>query len=413
MNTMMDSVKTVYYTIDPLKLEDCSKMEEETNRMRRRASLSCSKSCNFDKALPIEKDGWKVRDDESLSIAAIAGRVSPRTASLKRHDISDLTRGLKKCGSIDHIVLSRTGGTLTRSKSMRERKKDDPNEQKKIEFFGLLNIREPEKGCKGLNSSRVNSLLEELPKLAKNKFLFTAFKEPIGALHMLCAINAPLECVRKCFETNPEALKDGSSFIGTPLHYACYYNADLETIRYLALKDKTVLLEHNRAKRTPLHLICMSQSNPTVSVFLTEACPKACAVEDKEQRTPLHLACAAQRPNLTVIQDLTETFPEAVLMSDAHGFTPMHIALQNKAERDIIKDLIASEHKVLKHVDNEGNTPLHTACLVGTCFKTIKLLIKQYPKALHMKNKIGETPYKIAKFKRMDEEIVTFMKHMR
>lgn len=298
--------------------------------------------------------------------------------------------------------------------NLKARKNNDPTKHVKIEFYKILNIKDPEMGYpkKGFDPHTVSKMIDKMPVLAKNKYLFSAFNEPITALHMLFAIDAPLSCIKKCYKHNPDALNDTSSIIGSPIHYACWFNANDESVRYIASKDTDSLLHVNRTKRTPLHLACLRQCNSDLVLLLTAACPEAAALQDSQGSTPLHLAASTKSPDLEVIEDLTEVCPDAVVQQDnKSGSTPLHLVLQDKkCQVDIVKDLIASNHRCMKVEDKEGRTPLHVAVETGASLKIFKAMTKKHPKYLLVTNSNGETPYKLAKSLDLDKEILKVLK---
>ena len=314
---------------------------------------------------------------------------------------------------IDKLVASKKQNKEDQHNTKKKKKKD-PNDRLKLDFYKLLNVRDPGDGCSGFNVSKINAMMDDMPSLATDKYLFAAFAEPITALHMLCAVDAPLSCIKRCFQHNVAAVRDNSSAIGSPLHYACWFNANVKTVRYIASKvddANVVLLLQNRAKRTPLHLACMRKADADLVVLLTAACPAAATMKDKDGMTPLHLAMTVENPVLAVIEDLTEVYPEAGSIQGASGSTPLHLALANpEVDTDILKDLVASNVRALRIRDAAGDTPLHVATAAGRSLKEMKLLYKKYPHAARVKNEFGETPYKMAKVHKADKDILKLLK---
>lgn len=298
------------------------------------------------------------------------------------------------------------------------------HQQLKMDFYKLINVRDPSDGCSGFNVSKTNKMMEQLPSLTTEKYLFTAFAEPITALHMLCAMDAPLSCIKRCLQHNIAAVDDNSSAIGSPLHYACWFRASTKTVRYICTQVdnvEAVLSMPNRSKRTPLHLACLARAHHLVPL-LTSAGPAATKVTDKDGMTPLHLALTVEKPALSVIEDLTEVCPEACsvqLPAGKCGSTPLHLAVANPdVGLDILRDLAASHPRALKLLDAAGNTPLHAAVLaaangvvVGPAVEVeLKLLLKRHPQAARVKNGKGETPYKMAKAAKLDKDILRMLK---
>lgn len=317
------------------------------------------------------------------------------------------------------IVGKSNGGNLKKSKVTKKaikKKTLNANQQLQLDFLKLLNFPEPSKGCSELDLPTVIKLMDNMPSLANEKFLFTAFSEPLTALHMLCAIDAPLKCIKRCFQHNGNAVLDASSTIGSPIHYACLYRANVKTVRYICsnVEDPVAVLSIvNRAKRTALHIACLSKESLELVQLLTSACPNAARMADKDGMTPLHLALTMRIPDLEVIEDLTEVCPKALCMAEnSTGSTPLHLALKNEnVGIDIVKDLVVTHPRACKLVDASGNTPLHIAVQNGRDLSVIKFLLKKHLDAINLPNKEGETPYSIGKAsRRVNKDVLKMLK---
>jgi hypothetical protein len=395
--TLEESFKSIYITIDP---NDYDAGKERMRRaVRRCKSVDDIGYLDLDDNDDFLVPWYSVADDQNAvsAVQALQRKVSTSPMKARRTE--------------EEAIVTNS----TTSASRKEKKKSDPHAKMKTDFFQMLNIKDPSNGCSGFNVSKVNKMLDSLPVLACAKYLFGAFTEPVTALHMLCAIDAPLSCIKRCYTHNKAAIYDTSSVLGSPVHYACYYSANIKIIRYICHQEMdnnidAVLCKTNRSKCTPLHLACMNyaSSNIQESValvqLLTSACANAALVADKEGMTPLHYAVKSTKPNIAIIEDLTEVAPTAGLLlstsvNDQHQYTPLMIALQNpNISTDIIQDLIVSCPKVLQIVEPvTGNTPLHFAVQQQRPLQEIKLMIQMYPKALAIKNTKGKIPYKLAK----------------
>jgi ankyrin repeat protein len=337
----------------------------------------------------------------------------------QRNSISKLDKSDSSLGKSDSS-LGKSDSSLGLGKKVKKtssfRKKTDPQQKMQHDFLKLLNVKDPINGCSGLNVTLVCDMMDKLPSLAKEKYLFSAFPEPITALHMLCALDAPLKCIKRCFMHNVEAVFDTSSTLGSPIHYACTYGANVKIIRYIAsnVKDPVAMLSlANRAKRTALHIACLSKDSVELVQLLTAACPQAAGMVDKEGMTPLHLALTVKKPDLAIVEDLTEVCPKAVCMAaKATGSTPLHMALEHDhVDIDIVKDLVVTYPKVCKVVDAAGNTPLHVAVSRGRDFAVIKLLMKKHADAANLPNSEGQTPYAMAKaLKNLSKDCLRMLK---
>jgi ankyrin repeat protein len=391
-----DSVKSIYITIDPNEYD--AGMERMRRAVRRCKSVDDIGYLDLDDNDDFLVPWYSVADDQT-AVSAI--KALQRKAS---------TSPMKARRSEEESMAANS------SKSTKGKKKSDPHAKIKSDFFQMLNIKDPSNGCSGFNVSKVNKMLDTLPVLACTKYLFGAFTEPVTALHMLCAMDAPLSCIKRCYTHNKAAIYDTSSLLGSPLHYACYYNSNIKIIRYICHQEldnniDAVLCKTNRSKRTPLHLACMISSNKDSNYdnvelvqLLTSACANAALVVDKEGMTPLHYAVKCSKPSITIIEDLTEVAPTAGLklstsLNDQHQYTPLMMALMNPSiTTSMVQDLIVCCPKVLQIIEPvTGNTPLHIAVQRQRPLQEIRLMVKIYPKALTIKNTKGRIPYKLAK----------------
>lgn len=410
--------KTVYVTVDPDEWEKQKDPvrkyvqkalagrnpvgpdrpgNDQSSTTEARVRRAVQKSLSSDFAMPSDCVPWQSVCGEEQADELL--KQKRKQAMLRKHSsMRDIENGKNK-----------------RAEELKGKKKDDPTKQLKVAFFKVVNKSDPDKGYskKDFDSHDVGKMMDKLPAIAKDKFAFSAFNEPIMALHMLCAINAPLPCIKKCFKLNNEALHDTSSTLGSPLHCACYYNADVESIRYLASKDSPALLLQNRAKRTPLHVACAAK-RPSCELIqlLTAACAEATEIQDHHGLTPLHLAVAAKKPNLEIIEDLTEVGPDAVCMQDEeNGATPVHLALESaKCDLDIVRDMIGANSAVLKVQDKKGRLPLHLAVKAAIGFKILKAMVKKNPKSIFIEDSEGYTPYTIARTMHQDKEVLKLLK---
>jgi ankyrin repeat protein len=374
---MDDSFKTVYVTIKPEDIEDGESAALVARHIMR-------------KTMP-KKD-----NDDSADLLSL-------------DEIPWLDMFTASMGDLGKSLDNKSRGVATRAKpravvkssSARENRKKNQLDQKKLDFFRLLNKVKSENDW---DAEAVIGMLDETPVLAKKKYLFSAFKEPVMALHYMCAFNAPMECVKKCYRQHPDALHDASPSLGTPLHYACHYNVSNRIVRYLASRDLPALVVVNRGKRTPLHTAVAQQSDTDLVVLLTEACPEAAAIMDKDNMTPLDLAVSLPNPNLAVVEDLTEVNPLAIASA-----LPKAI-LNDAVEYKILKDMMLSNPKALCTPDKNKDLPLHNLVKANRSYKEIKFCMLKYPQATHATNGQGMTPFGLAKSMQLDDDLIDLLK---
>ena len=208
-----DSVKSIYITIDPNEYD--AGVERLRRAFRRTKSVDDIGYLDLDDNDDFLVPWYSVADDQTAVSAIQAMQRKASTSPMKSRRSEDESNAAHS------------------AKPTKEKKKADPNAKIKTDFFQMLNVKDPSNGCSGFNVSKVNKMLDKLPALACTKYLFGAFTEPVTALHMLCAMDAPLSCIKRCYTHNKAAVYDTSSLLGSPLHYACYYNSNIKIIRYI------------------------------------------------------------------------------------------------------------------------------------------------------------------------------------
>ena len=109
--------------------------------------------------------------------------------------------------------------------------------------------------------------------------------------------------------------------------------------------------------------------------------------------TPLHAACASAYfpSSVEIINYLLELCPMAVTVTTRYGYTPLHNACQyykhcDKGNED--GDELSSDQS--GSVNDKRNSSMSS---LKQLYMIIQRLVQEYPNALHMKNKLGYTPY--------------------
>jgi ankyrin repeat protein len=258
-----------------------------------------------------------------------------------------------------------------------------------------------------------------------------AAEEYVYPLHMLCALGAPVACVRACYKAFPEAIQLRTDLLGGPLHFCCAFAAAaaasgatgagsditnnntaqatalVEVARFLVKKDPGAILAENKRGQTPLHFAAATRCAPLV-VFLTAREPRAASVLDRGMMcTPLHVACTRlDEPCLEIIEDLTEVHPEAGTTRASDGSWPLWNALDKKADCPnidaVLKDLIVSNPGAasMQH-KTTGETPLHKALRLKHYYRlpaVLKDLIRASPSEalLLPENERGNIPLHVS-----------------
>jgi Ankyrin repeats (3 copies) len=138
--------------------------------------------------------------------------------------------------------------------------------------------------------------------------------------------------------------------------------------------------------------------------------PKGCQYKDCDGRLPLHYACL-KGADIAIVDQLVQSYPRGVIMKDSEGRTSLHHACSKGATYDIIDLLTKSNVKCTQIKDDHGRLPLHHACrkvlnpVISTTdgksnggasnkhqLRTIKLLLKLYPRAAQIKDDQEKLP---------------------
>jgi CTP-dependent riboflavin kinase len=344
----------------------------------------------------------------------------------------------------------------------------------KKKFRSIINI-DPYSG-EIISASKIKTLtrmLKDYPELCTERYTFNTFPdEKIYPFHMLCALAAPVTCIKRCYKNFPQAINDDSSGLGTAIHYACafHYNyfpsinkddskkrkdqsggSTLAVVQYLIKKHANMLRVLNKQNLcTALHLACAAPYFTSISAelddsssdsssndddknnkdcreqivtYLTSVCKKITAVVDQDRNTALHIACSVDEPSIEIIQHLCTIAPQTSLSTNTFGSTPLHLLVDTNDDNDgnlnkYVKLLIRTNDTSLRILDGNGEIPLHIAlrAMAGAeesdgqyNTKVIKQLIKAYPESLYVKNQNGREPYSYAKSLKLGDDILELL----
>jgi hypothetical protein len=297
-------------------------------------------------------------------------------------------------------------------------------------FFELLNSQNPYEYTQTDVERKkffqtISTIIKEHPKVCSEIYEFEAFPGyGIYPLHMLCALNAPLPCIKRCLSSFKGALQDCLSEIGTALHYSCYFaKYNLDIVQYMIMKSPNCLVRVNKAGRTPFMMACLNPNTDVKQdVLAMLALLQFTSVDrtDCSGNTALHLACSidTSKTALKIIECIKNELPKKVLYAtNQDGSTPLHIAVANpKADVSVLKTLICSKNVAAYLTNRNGQNPLHIAVtnyqtgdVEGE--KVIQFLAKKFPKTLSVQDSKGQTPYDIAKSKDLGTKILKLLKH--
>ena len=110
--------------------------------------------------------------------------------------------------------------------------------------------------------------------------------------------------------------------------------------------------------------------------------------------TPLHAACASAYfpSSVEIINYLIELCPMAVTVTTKYGYTPLHNACQYYKHRD--NGNFDGDDKLSSNQSGSNDdTKNASISSLKQLYVIIQRLVHEYPDALHMKNKLGYTPY--------------------
>jgi hypothetical protein len=307
-------------------------------------------------------------------------------------------------------------------------------------------------------AQEICKLMQNHPLLCTKRYPFKSFyaeqfqhfqKESIHPLHMLCALNAPLSCIKTCYSLYPIAMNEHDSIYGNPLHYTCRFHSDVAVFQYVfkemkAYHSDSFAILNRHHKRSPLHLACMNSRIPIkVFEFIVMKTPSEVQLlPDKYHMNLLHLACGSSEPRFDVVKTLLLTvfIHEFKVLSrrndginidgeccsctaqDNDGSTPVHKALRSKANSNLIKLLLFRSQSPLQMMDNNGQLPIHVALQILTTttspsdsiVSVLRILIAAYPHGLKVPDmQSHELPQQYAKRLNLSNEIIEMLQPLR
>lgn len=211
--------------------------------------------------------------------------------------------------------------------------------------------------------------------------------------------NAPpnmMEIVRYLVNKDPATVRiplngdDGK----TVVHQACsMYEVQLQLVQLL-VEIWPESLAMRSGGMLPLHALFSTRRNSSVGSpvelvsFMLDKYPDSVQSWREGETLPLHMACR-QGESLEVIQLVGTAFPEAHQRSVQSGLFPLHeYCLSDSSGKDdldlkVLQYLVSSNPVTAQIRNSYGFLPITYAISPNRSFETIKLLLDQYPDAIH------------------------------
>jgi ankyrin repeat protein len=182
--------------------------------------------------------------------------------------------------------------------------------------------------------NRVIVLAKRSPNLTKEQctvpgFYDGRFSSCMIAMHLACALDAPVPVLQALHAANPLGVQDTESTYG----------------------------------RLPLHVAVMFSMSPTNLYSLIKLYPKAMKTQDAHGRIPLHYACKSDSTPIDEKNALTllKADPTSVHAADFNGFLPIHVACRSVNSRTVIRMLVRSAPETIVKETGKGNTAITCA----------------------------------------------------
>jgi ankyrin repeat protein len=196
--------------------------------------------------------------------------------------------------------------------------------------------------------------------------------------------------------------------------------SDLGLILGILRQHHEICVERNSEGSVPLHLAASlytpgekdedPSEHPVCKVYklMLDIYPYGARIVNKHLRYPLHYAAEKGVP-VPALELLLKANPDAVMQDDEVGWLPMHYAARCNVPAAVIVKLIDvdvkanSEAKSLQTPDKNGWLALHHAARTGASKEVVEELIKAYPGALKVENRLGQRPLAVVAEKASDE----------
>lgn len=275
----------------------------------------------------------------------------------------------------------------------------------KLAFFTILN-NNPYNGETIRSSNTIKMLckwMKEYPSLCSTRYEFDAFKnDTIYPLHMLCAMAAPIICIKRCYQSYPGAINDQEALYGTPIHYASlfHYHYEMNNIDDENKRNSNhscATTETSKSKKgkqqgndsNKKRQLFMGGNSLSVIQYLVKKNANMLRIlNEKSQATVFHLACAAPYFTTTTTTNVS---------SSSYKTDDDDKIMEKQIE--IVRYLIDICPKIVSVLDKEKNTALHIACSLGgniNYLAIVKYICFVAPDLCLSLNKNGSSPLHLA-----------------
>jgi ankyrin repeat protein len=194
-----------------------------------------------------------------------------------------------------------------------------------------------------------------------------------------------------------------------PLHTACYGNCSLTIFREILFNYPDACKVKNYSNALPLHLLSQYCNLPSLTVeenlekfkILISSYPKALELPDQNGLIPLQIGCFYNK-TIDYLELLYKHYPGAISKPcNETGRLPLHYNTVYCHSSKIMKYLIDLYPDAVKVLDYNQRLPLHTLIarteyVTPSRLRCLRLLLEEYPYAVAMKDKDGQTPLDLA-----------------
>jgi ankyrin repeat protein len=211
----------------------------------------------------------------------------------------------------------------------------------------------------------------------------------------------------RLLQENGDASHHPDNFGCLPLHLVAKYGRSWD-VQVQALYDANTAAVRARtgvkySNRLPLHFVAANiHSDFSLVSKLVELNPRGASQADRKGKLPLHLACEYGL-SWESVQSIHQANPDAVQQPEGNGrgWMALHMAASaEKADNDLISNLVQLHPDAATVADSHGRFPLHLACVAGKSWENgLSSIFDANPEAIRCPDNEGLLPLHIVSLK--------------
>lgn len=235
----------------------------------------------------------------------------------------------------------------------------------------------------------VNDILAISPKIVK-----TTNIDGATPLHCAVANDVPTNIVRDILNAWPQAVSIKDKNGNTPLQCGIANKVSLSILKELLSSNPESVKGRNINDSSPLRCGMINNAPIEFLLMILKAYPET-ALEDVGVQSLLHYAIK-KKCSVSVVKNILATNQKLIKMTDCDGVTPLLCSIKNESSVDIIRVLLNAWPEATNVKDKEGVTPLQYGIAHNCSMKVMEEIMASSSASMQEKDSSGRTPLRCA-----------------